>query len=407
MIEVLSREYIESLRYVKEIPRFFSLPAVGRDIVAVVGPRRVGKTHVLLKTAASLLERGEQALYISFEHLWTASLDERRLAEEVRRVYPAGEVHLFLDEVQSWPHWDFRLRWLHDVKDFKIYVSGSTSELSAERVPSRLRGRYISRLLLPLSFCEVASAARPETFREVGAARRLFEEYVKWGGFPEVWLSKSLDKVRALVDTVFYRDVVERRRVRDVEGLEALFKTVLENYANPVTWRSLSRSLGLDVKTTAAYIRYLSECYFVHVVERYGPARRRARAPRKLYLVDTSFTYLSKAGLDMGRRLENVVYIELLRKAAARGGKIYYVDVNGVEVDFAYVEGDAVELYEVAYEPDERHAEKLRKAAKRLGASRSVLISWDSEDYGAVPAWRWLLANCPAAGPPQGGFRNF
>jgi predicted AAA+ superfamily ATPase len=394
MLDVLSREYLESIRNVREIPRRFKLPQSQFDIVAVVGPRRVGKTFLFLKTAWELLERGEQVLYASFEHLWVNSLDERRLAEEVRRVYPRGTVHLFLDEAQAWPRWDYRLRWLHDVKDFRLYVTGSTSELSAERIPARLRGRYISRLLLPLSFCEVAGMSAAQTFRDAGLARRLFQEYARWGGFPEIWLERSLDKVRSLVDTVFYRDIVERRRVRDVEALEALLKLVLENYANPITWRSLARSLDVDAKTAAAYIRYMEEAYFLFVVERFGPAKRRIKAPRKIYLVDPVFASLSKSGLDMGRRLENLVFIELLRRAVERGGRLYYVDLDGGEVDLAYVEDGAVELYEAAYEPDEKHARKLREAAGRLGAASYTLISWDSEDHGAIPAWKWMLASC-------------
>lgn len=392
VLREMTEEYLGSLAYVREIPRAFRLPEAAADIVAVVGPRRVGKTFTLLKRAAELRARGEQVLYVTFDDPWAAALDERRLAEEARRLYPAGRIHLFLDEVQEWPHWDRRLRWLHDVKDFHIYATGSTSELSADRVPARLRGRYVSRLLLPLSFREVAGGGGAGTFRDRGPLRRLLEEYARWGGFPEVWLWRSPDKVRSLLDTMFYRDIVERRRVRDVEAFRRVFQAVVENFANPVTWRSLARAAGgeADPKTAAAYVRYMEEAYLVFTVERYGTARRRARAPRKLYLVDPALA-TGLPSLDAGRRLENLVFLHLLRRSLEEGGRIYYLQHDGEEVDFVYLQGDMVRLYEAAYQPDERHARKLARARERLRAAEAVLISWDSEDHGAVPAWRWLL----------------
>ncbi len=399
MLREMTFEYVESLKYVNEVPRRFTLPDGMGDIIAVVGPRRVGKTFTLLKKAAAILGSGGKAVYVTFDDPELRRWSARKLAEEARALYPSGRVALFLDEVRDWPDWDRNLRWLHDVKDFEIYVSGSTSALSLDRVPSRLRGRYISKLLLPLSFAEVANAT-PDTFRGRGALKNLLDAYLKWGGFPEVWLGRSLDKIRALLDTVFYRDIVEGRGIREPEEFEVLFRAVVESYANPVTWRSLTRQLAaegveIDVKTVIRYVKYMQWSYLVFVVEPYGYRRS---APRKVYLVDTSLASLTKAGLDKGRKMENAVYIELLQRSLAEGGKVYYLKWNSGEVDFYYV-GSGRAVIEVSYDPDEGHIRKAARAADRMRLGKAQVISWDLEDRRIVggveveliPLWRWLL----------------
>jgi len=167
MLKEMTLEYVESLKYVDEIPRRFALPEAGSDIVAVVGPRRVGKTFTLLKKAAETLKAGGQAVYATFDNPELRKWSAKKLAEEVRSLYPTGRVALFLDEVQEWPNWDYNLRWLHDVKDFQIYATGSTSALSVDQVPSRLRGRYISKLLPP----SWPTARRPTPFARGGPSR--------------------------------------------------------------------------------------------------------------------------------------------------------------------------------------------------------------------------------------------
>ena len=102
LLRELTEEYLGSLKYVREVAREVALPLGLRDIVAVVGPRRAGKTFLMLKAAEKLLRSGGQALYISFDEPQLRRLDARKLAEMVRGEYPSGPVHLFLDEVQEW-----------------------------------------------------------------------------------------------------------------------------------------------------------------------------------------------------------------------------------------------------------------------------------------------------------------
>ncbi|MGC9076430.1 MAG: ATP-binding protein [Conexivisphaera sp.] len=404
----LTEEYIGSLKFVREIPRRDSLPLGTTDVVAVIGPRRVGKTHMMLRAARQILDGGGQALYVPMDDPSLRGVTARRLAEMAREEYAAGAVHLFLDEVQDWPGWDASLRWLHDVRDFHLYISGSSSALQSSEIPSRLRGRYISKLVMPLSFSEVTGGPPVKTFRDKGVVMGALREYMAWGGFPEIWLQRTREKVLSLAETIFYRDMVERFRVRDPAQFRAALYYVLSRYANPFTWNSLARELraqgiDVDVKTAISYVQHMEDAFLVFVVgRRSSSSRAEAMGYKKAYVVDPAIIGLVERPMDMGRRMENIVFLELVRRGAGDIG--YHVTRSGQEVDFVVAEaGRASALLEVCIEPEPGHFAKLAAAAAELGLASAELITLDSEDsrimavggrevtVRAIPLWRWLL----------------
>lgn len=351
------------------IEREIELPAT-RDIVAVVGPRRAGKSFFLMITAKKLLDEGKQVIYLLMDDPELKDTKVRDFAAEVRSVYPSGEVYLFLDEVQEWRNWDWNLRWLHEVKDFRIFVSGSSYVLQETEVPSRLRGRFVSRLLLPFSFREVYRSGG--SFREEGMARKVFREWMEWGGYPEVWLFRSREKLVSIFKTMMIRDVVEKHPVRDLDLFERVAYFILENYGNLLSYRSVSRLLRyegieISVKTVANFVRYMKEAFMVFVVERYSlSAREKLVSPKKIYLPDHGLIQLASKE-DVGRKLENIVFLDLLRRGEEPK---YYVTRDGKEIDFItrnYV-------IEVCVEPDEEHRRKLERARRETG-KKPLLVS--------------------------------
>ncbi|WP_297508101.1 ATP-binding protein [Thermococcus sp.] len=407
----ITLEYLGALEKGEEIPREINLPR-GSDIKAIVGPRRVGKTFLMLRTARELIEKGENVLYLPFDEPELRKLTARQLAEEIRREFPEGRVTLFLDEIQEWDEWDTKLRWLHDVGDFNIYVSGSSSALLSSEIPSKLRGRHLSKLILPLSFREIAGKERPMTFRERGKLRKLLDEYVKWGGFPEVWLTKSREKVISILETIFYRDIIEHFAFRDVREFREVFYYVLSLCGGYFTYRSLQRALkGLgveaNVKTIMNYLHAMESSFLIFELPLFSTSTKRImRSPRKLYLVDTAFTSLFFKGQDAGRKIENLVFLELLREKSYRNPLIelsYYSDGDS-EVDFVIrVGGEVTELVQVTYEitPSnyEREVLGLLKAGKRLGVDKLTLVTMDEEKklreggkiIDVIPLWKFLL----------------
>ncbi|WP_167911517.1 ATP-binding protein [Thermococcus sp. 21S7] len=419
LIEI-TEEYLGSLRFVEEIPREVELP-VGRDIKAIIGPRRVGKTFLLLKKAESIKDR-QNVLYLPFDEPELRRLTARKLAERVRREFPEGEVVLFLDEVQEWAEWDVKLRWLHDVGDFDVYISGSSSTLMSSEIPSRLRGRHVSRLILPLSFREIAGESG-KTFRERGKLQAVLKDYIKWGGFPEVWTTRSREKIISILETMFYRDMVKRFAFRDVKEFQEAFYHILSLYGGYFTYRSLQRALkglGVDanLKTVMNYLRAMEESFLVFQLPIFSPSTREMMIkPRKLYLVDTAFASLFFKGHDEGRKLENLVFIELLREKSYWNQSLdisYYSDGKN-EVDFVVREGPHIrELIQVTYELNaanyEREVKGLIRTAKRLEVSKLTIVTMEDEELlkegnltvEVLPIWKFLLRghrSLPQAAP--------
>ncbi|MEM2087951.1 MAG: ATP-binding protein [Thermoproteota archaeon] len=402
----LTHEYLDSLRYVSEVQREITLPAAGPDIMAVVGPRRSGKTFLMLKAVSNMLRNDERVVYVSFDEPSLRGVSARKFAELVRMEYPEGRVSLFLDEIQEWSNWDFNLRWLHDVKDFNIFISGSSSSLQSSEIPSRLRGRYISKLVMPFSFREVF-ATPLKTFRERGRAQMVFEEYLKWGGFPEVWIYKSREKIVSLLETIFYRDLIERFRIRNVAEFQSVFYFVLSNYSNSFTWNSLRKfmemlDVKIDTKTLINYISYMNQAFLIFTLQRFSYSeRQKAFSPKKLYLVDLAFSNLFEKPLDLGRKMENLVFIELLRRLQNRASQLfYYFTKDGKEIDFIIKTGDRIEqIIEVCYEIDKEHTAKMVRASEELKCRNLLCITRDQEgeaktgkvEIEYIPVWKWLL----------------
>lgn len=402
----ITYEYLDSLKYVNEIRREIMLPTASPDVVAIVGPRRSGKTFLMLKTANDMLKNNRQTVYVSFDEPSFRKIPVRRFAELVRKEYPEGKVNLFLDEIQEWKDWDFNLRWLHDVKDFTIFISGSSSSLQSSEIPSRLRGRYASKLVTPFSFREICNFSL-KTFREKGRVQNVFEEYVKWGGFPEVWIYKSREKIVSLLETIFYRDLVERFRIRNMAEFQSIFYFVLSNYSNSFTWNSLKKfmetlDVKIDTKTLINYINYMSQAFLIFTLQKFSYSEReKAVSPKKIYVIDLAFSNLFEKPLDLGRKMENLVFIELLRRLQNRASQVFYhTTKDGKEVDFIVKTSGRIEqIIEVCHEVDEEHVKKVVKASEELDCKKLLCITRNQEGETRVknkeieymPIWKWLL----------------
>jgi Predicted ATPase (AAA+ superfamily) len=209
----------------KLVRRDISLPIRG-NALALIGPRRAGKTFMMYQIASDLMQRGiarESIVYLNFEDLRLSNLRGEdfptflKILAEMTKPLPSGEkALLLLDEVQNPKEWG---RWVRSLLDrgYAVVVSGSSSKVGVREIPTELRGRYLERLVLPLSFREFLK------FREVnidyleapekrGRILRYLREYLMLGGFPEVVLNPEHAKelLKVYRETVFYRDIIER-----------------------------------------------------------------------------------------------------------------------------------------------------------------------------------------------------
>ncbi len=401
-----------------------------KSIIAVIGPRRAGKTYFLFQVAKSLLERGyakENVAYVDFEDIRLRALKDEDYGAFIKVLHELfrereGKIVLLLDEVQNLQHWQEWVRTLHGSGRYYIYISGSTAELSAREVSTGLRGRYISRLILPLSFREFLRfkgfSPQPVDAPETkGRVLALLREYLRFGGFPEVVVEereeRKIELLRTYRETIFYRDVVERWRVRDVSSLEAFLRIVMECFGRYLSLSKVERffkSLGVrkSKRTLANYLGYLESAFFLFCVEKFGyKTKERVMQPRKVYPVDSGFCRLvPKFSEELGPLMEMAVARELFRRRCVLPDFdfFYWKDYRGREVDFVVREGLKIrQLIQVSCvsDPDEAEEglEAMCDAARQLKCGDLLFLTWDWEGQRRVrgkrvrfvPLWKWLL----------------
>lgn len=432
MKETLLREVFTSWLG-KELPQL-----VRRDyefeladtVTALIGPRRAGKTFFMYQIASDLLSRGYEKsniAYIDFEDIRLATLEPSDYPAFVKVLHEVfterkGKIVLFLDEVQSLPGWERWVRTLHNSNKYYIFVSGSSSKLLGREVATQLRGRYVAQVILPFSFKEFLRCRRFKadilSSEDRGRVLGFLDEYLRFGGFPEVVKEESenrkLELLKSYVETVFYRDVVDRFRVRDVASLEVFMKILFQNMGKLLSISKVHnyfRSLGVrkSKKTLSNYLKYFETSLYVFTVEKFGyKTRNRVKQPRKLYPIDTGLYWLHpRFSKDIGILMETRVAIELYRRALQDPMvEVYYWrDYQQHEVDFLVRRGLEVEsLIQVTYvrgfdEVDRRELRALVKASDLLKCRELSVITWDYEDTSHcqgrsikfIPLWKWLL----------------
>jgi predicted AAA+ superfamily ATPase len=405
-------------------------------VLAVVGPRRAGKTCFLYQLIASLLEtRGvtrRDILFIDFEDYRLSGFvpaDMDALFAAFHALAGRDPRYLFFDEVQRLPEWGRVLRTLHNRGRYRIVVTGSNSGMLYSEVATELRGRYEDVLMLPFSFPEFLRQRGLEsggTAVHTAARGKLvaaFDQYLERGGFPEVVLAASATERRKILQnyyrTIFYRDILERHGVKARHLLEAMMAQVLETYSDVFSISKFEKVLkgqGLagSKRTISEYLAFLREAFFLIESERFSfSARKRLMNPKKLYLIDTGFAGLGQPHSEnRGKLLENLVAVELHR----RGEEFFYFR-DRKECDFIVKRRNrADEAIQVCWELGPRNEERelagLLDARRVLKPPSGLILTHDQEgtrrlngwEIRVRPAWRWLIEDVAGVvvgvGPP-------
>ncbi len=398
---------------------------------AVIGMRRAGKTTFLRQLQADLRYDlpPEQAVYLSFDDDRLAGIGLEQLGfllEEYYRRYPSYRgrepVHWLLDEIQLVPGWDRFVRRVLDSERVEITVSGSSARMLSREVHSSLRGRATATVIRPFSFREFLRHRGEEPAREPvrwsAAERSLvekrFREYLVEGGFPEAQGLPPAERVELLqgyVDTVLFRDVIERYAVTQVAALRWVVRHCLRNPAGSFSVHRLHRDLkaqGHSVGKDAvhAMLDHLMDAFLVTAVPLGTESERQRNSnPRRLYPADPGLikAFDASGRSNIGHALETAVLNELERNGAEIG---YVKTANGLEVDFLarYATGGE-ELLQVCADVSAegtraREVAALEEAAAQYprAARRLLVLDRDSRAQAAQsapaaqPAYEWLLA---------------
>jgi predicted AAA+ superfamily ATPase len=395
-----------------------------KHILAIVGPRRAGKTYLMYQLMQSLLEGNRYSkkdiLFIDFEDYRLGEFTGDSMEELFSAFHQlAGQFprYLFFDEVQNLPDWNRVLRTLHNRRRFIIIVSGSNSSLLGREIATELRGRYEDILLLPFSFREYllhrGISYTPASLHTAarGSIVAAFDDYVRHGGFPEVIMAHNDGQRRRLLQnyfkTIFYRDILDRYNVKARYVLDALMNDFLETYSGIFSITRFEKHLknnGLpgSKRTIANYLHYLQEAFFVIANDKFSfSPRRRIMNPKKIYLTDIGFAALgSPFAENRGRILENVVATELFRRET----ELYYFK-NRNECDFVVKQGPRpTHAIQVCWELTERNEKHefagLADACSSLSLESGVILTYAQEEerqtdglrISVLPVWKWLLA---------------
>lgn len=380
----------------------------------VIGVRRSGKSTICHKV---LLERGIRYGYVNLDDDRLAKMtteDLNTVLSCVYQLYGTDVPYLVLDEIQNVDGWYLFVNRLLRT-DMHIFVTGSNAKLLSGELATHLTGRYNEIRLYPFSFSEYCDYHQVDTQSITTKAeadrKRAFMDYIHDGGFPEMQgLRNKRAYVQSLIEAILQKDIKKRFRIRDIDALRKLAHHLINNACQEVNYDELTKELGMSDKTVKNYVDYLAKAFMIQLLTRHSfKSKERIRNP-KAYVVDTGMQGNRSNALapeNLGWRLENVVYIELLRRCAYDFYDVYYYkpDNRAKEIDFVICDKNKVmELIQVAYEIDsqrayDRETSALIKASGALLCDNLTLISFsqtrDVEIEGKtihiISALEWLL----------------
>ncbi|MEE9152314.1 MAG: ATP-binding protein [Thermoplasmata archaeon] len=404
--EIDRRERFISREHERDASEFLKHP----NILAILGVRRCGKSIF-----SYMLTKDHDFGYINFDDERLSGIkveDLNRILEAFYELYDDVE-YIVLDEIQNVPGWELFANRLRRTK--KVIITGSNSHLLAGELATHLTGRYIDIRLFPFSFREFLSLkrfARPKiyTTKEKARLKGFLNEYLKFGGLPEVYkFGKGI--LPRIYEDIITKDIVLRYRIRKREELRKLARYLITNFSKEIGYSKISRILDIKhVSTVSNWISYLEQAFLIIKLERFDfKLKQQFVAPKKVYCIDSGIVNSVGFALseNTGRIMENTVAVELLRRCAIeRTFEVYYwKDHQQNEVDFVLKKGPKVtQLIQVTYatirdDVNERETKSLLKASKELRCRNLLVITWDfsgkekidGKEVSYVPLWSWLL----------------
>ena len=395
---------VERPSYLDELKRWKD-----KDLIKVVtGIRRCGKSTLFELFISYLKDTGikdEQIIHINLEDADYNFKDYKELYDYIiEKVDKEKQYYVFLDEVQNVSKFQKAVDSLYIKKNIDVYITGSNAYLLSGELATLLSGRYIEIKMLPLSFKEYVSAFNNNNYQ------KLFLDYMKNGGMPGNLsilqtnpndIGKYLD---GIFSTIVYKDIMARNNITDKMLLESVLKFIFDSIGSPISTKKISDTLTSKGITTSNhtvenYITAYLESFLIYKAERFDVKGKNLLArDYKYYVVDTGLrSYLlgKKADSDMEHILENIVYLELLR----RGYKVYVGKVDELEVDFVTENRDGLKYYQVALTTrDEKVLERELRSLRKTGDHYpKYLLTLDMDletDYDGITKINvidWLL----------------
>jgi predicted AAA+ superfamily ATPase len=358
-------------------------------IKVITGIRRCGKSTLLLMFQAFLRESGvkrENIISINFEDMAFSHLQEYKELYQyiLSKINNSERFYVFLDEIQNVANFQKVVDSLFLKTNLDIYLTGSNANMLSSEISTLLSGRYVEVDMLPLSFKEYVSSKD-----DTSNLNKLYSEYLENSSFPMSLQMQNREQIDAYLqgvyNTVIMKDILSRNRISDPMMLESVIRFMFDNIGNILSTKKIADTMTsagrkIDVRTVESYINALMNAFIVYQAKRYDvKGKQYLKTLEKYYVVDIGLRYslLGFRNVDFGHILENVIYLELIR----RGYKVYVGKIGDLEIDFVAENQHGLHYFQIsATVRDSQTLERELRSLKKLRDSYPKYVLTLDED---------------------------
>ena len=388
---------VERKLYLDKIKSFVDV-----DLIKIItGIRRCGKSYFFKLIINFLIENGvneENILLIDlelpkFNHIKTREQLDEIVLEFLEEHH--DKTYLFFDEIQNVSQWEISINGYFKLSNVDIYITGSNSKLLSKELATFLTGRYISIEMYPFSFNEFIDfkeELNQKAFFENEFntdIENYFDEYISYGGLPVTIDTKNHKEItlKDLYSSILLHDIVERYEIRNIGLFSRITKFILENIGNLISAHSIytylkHEKMNITKSTIYNYLEYLQNAYILSKVTREDlTSKKEISGSEKFYVMDQGFfkSQIEEKQLNIGRILENIVYLELLRNDC----KVTVGTINNYEIDFVCKKDNKKFYIQVAYHLyDEKTIDREFRPLKKVDDNYpKYVLTMDRQDY--------------------------
>lgn len=379
-------------------------------IKVITGVRRSGKSTLLLMFKDYLFKNGvkkENIIHINFESaLYDNIKNYKDLYQHIKEKIKNDKMYLLLDEVQNVESWEKAINSFKVDFNIDIYITGSNAYLLSSELSTLLSGRYIEIKMYPLSFKEFLTFNKYDD----NNLEDKFNEYLKFGGLPAITLIKDNDELilsylNDIYNTIVKKDIIDRNNIKDTALLENIIKYLFNNVGSPISSNKISDYLNSNKivqkanhQTIDNYLNMLEKSYIIYKADRTDvKSKALLKTLGKYYVSDTGLRniILGFRNINEGHLLENVVYLELLR----RGYKVNIGKTSDYEVDFVAENPHTIKYYQVTQTLSDEQVKnrELRSLESISDNYEKIILSMDksiNNDFNGIKVKNiinWLL----------------
>lgn len=375
-------------------------------IKVITGVRRCGKSTLLLMYKKYLLKSGvsdDHIIFINFEDLENEELTNYKMLFNYINglIKDNKKYYIILDEIQNVNKFQKAIDSLYLKRNVDIYITGSNAYMLSSEIATFISGRYIQIEMLPLSYKEYLEGTK------VNEKEQSLMSYIENTSFPQAlqFMDDKIilkDYIENLFNTIIVKDILNRKKISDIIIFKSIFRFVIDNIGSTVSSKKISNTLTsdgrkVDAKTVEKYINAMMESYILYQVKRYDiKGKQYLKSQEKYYIVDVGFKHslLPNSRLDIGHIIENIVYLELIR----RGYKVFIGKVNDCEIDFMANKADDIKYIQVSASIRDRNTyEREIKPLKSINDNYEKIIltldnGLDENDNGVkiINVEKWL-----------------